>query len=77
MPDAGRLSVAQCFLMWTISRYQVVSRFTPSMCRFSPTCSEYTRIAVQRHGAVRGICMGLRRISRCHPFHAGGHDPVP
>jgi putative membrane protein insertion efficiency factor len=76
--DAGeRLSLGQRIVMWTIGRYQAVSRFTPPMCRYTPTCSEYTRIAVERYGVSRGIWMGIRRISRCHPFHEGGHDPVP
>lgn len=46
-------------------------------CRFLPTCSEYTYEAVEKHGAARGAYLGLRRILKCHPFHAGGHDPVP
>jgi uncharacterized protein len=53
-----------------------VSPCLPSACRFSPTCSEYMMEAVDRHGAARGIGMGLRRLLRCHPFHAGGFDPV-
>ena len=46
-------------------------------CRFTPTCSEYTRIAIEKYGAVRGIFMGLKRISRCRPHGGFGYDPVP
>jgi len=46
-------------------------------CRFLPTCSEYTYQAVERFGAGKGAYLGLRRILKCHPFHAAGHDPIP
>lgn len=46
-------------------------------CRFHPTCSEYAIEAVQRHGALRGGWMAVRRVGRCHPFNPGGYDPVP
>jgi len=49
----------------------------PSQCKFLPTCSEYAYVAVVRHGWLRGGWLSLRRISRCHPFSQGGHDPVP
>jgi len=46
-------------------------------CRFSPTCSEYARVAVERFGALKGGYLAIRRILRCHPFNPGGWDPVP
>ncbi len=46
-------------------------------CRFYPTCSEYTHEAIQKHGLFKGILLGTKRLLKCHPFHAGGVDPVP
>jgi len=53
-----------------------ISPILPSACRFYPTCSEYMFQAVEKHGAARGVWMGLRRLVRCHPFCEGGFDPV-
>lgn len=46
-------------------------------CRFYPTCSEYTHEAIHKHGLFKGIFLGTKRLLKCHPFHAGGVDPVP
>lgn len=54
-----------------------ISRWTPSACRFTPTCSEYAAQALAKHGAWKGSGLALRRICRCHPFQPGGDDPVP
>lgn len=46
-------------------------------CRFVPTCSEYTKVAIEKYGFFRGVCMGVSRISRCRPGGGWGYDPVP
>ncbi len=50
---------------------------TDKICRFTPTCSRYTYLTVEKYGAVKGLLLGLRRIVRCHPWNKGGYDPVP
>ena len=68
----------QRFLIILIKGYRLIlSPWLGNQCRFHPTCSEYGLEAIERHGALRGAWMTLRRIGRCHPFHAGGYDPVP
>lgn len=60
----------------SIYRYTLGSLLPPA-CRFHPTCSCYAIEALERHGSLKGLWLSARRIARCHPWHPGGHDPVP
>lgn len=65
-------------LRGAIRAYQiVVSPLLGPHCRFAPSCSEYAREAIERHGVARGLRLAAARVARCHPFHDGGFDPVP
>lgn len=56
----------------------MLSPFLGRNCRFHPTCSAYAHQAIEDHGTVKGVWLGLKRIAKCHPFHKGhAHDPVP
>lgn len=65
-------------LIALIRFYQLcISPMLGPHCRFTPTCSQYALEAIKTHGALKGIILSIKRISKCHPFHEGGHDPVP
>ncbi|GAB6080907.1 membrane protein insertion efficiency factor YidD [Hydrogenophilus hirschii] len=65
-------------LVVLVRGYQyLISPWLGQNCRFTPTCSQYLIEAVERHGVVRGLWLGVKRVGRCHPWHPGGDDPVP
>ncbi len=69
--------VARALLVLLEGYRQWISPLLGPRCRFAPSCSAYAAQALQLHGAGRGSWLAVRRIARCHPFHPGGHDPVP
>ncbi|MGQ9642680.1 MAG: membrane protein insertion efficiency factor YidD [Ignavibacterium sp.] len=61
-----------------IKIYQIfISPLFPSSCRYTPTCSQYTLEALKKYGVLKGLWLGIKRISRCHPWGGSGYDPVP
>ncbi len=65
-------------LLALIRAYQyLLSPWIGNSCRFSPTCSHYACQALEKYGTLRGVWLATRRLLRCHPWHPGGHDPLP
>jgi uncharacterized protein len=65
-------------LIALVRGYQIVlSPLLPAACRYYPSCSAYAVEALEKHGALRGSWLAAKRVARCHPFRAGGYDPVP
>lgn len=76
--EPGRSTALARLLAAPVRAYRLLlSPLLPARCRFAPTCSSYALEALGVHGARRGLWLAVRRLTRCHPFCAGGHDPVP
>lgn len=78
--------MAKKLVVWLIVLYQrtlspdhgLLKFFYPAgVCRFTPSCSEYTKAAVMKYGVLRGISLGVKRVGRCRPGNPGGYDPIP
>jgi len=69
--------VARILIAALVIWHRFVSPALGPACRFEPSCSRYAAEAIRRHGVMRGSILASRRVARCHPFHAGGYDPVP
>ncbi|MBM3297767.1 MAG: membrane protein insertion efficiency factor YidD [Candidatus Aminicenantes bacterium] len=76
--EKGAPAPMKAAVLFLISAYRLLlSPFLGKNCRYEPTCSLYTREAVEKYGVLKGSWLGIRRLARCHPFHEGGIDPVP
>ena len=72
------MNLLQRLIILPVRFYQrAVSPLLPPACRYTPTCSQYMVEAVAKHGALKGLYLGIRRILRCHPWGGHGYDPVP
>ena len=74
--NVGRTLKALLIQLITLYQY-TLSAFIGRQCRFEPSCSQYTKEAIELHGSIKGLILGARRVSKCHPWHEGGCDPVP
>ena len=70
------MNIRKLFILPIILYQRLLSPILPSSCRFTPTCSEYTKQAIIKHGIIRGTYLGIKRISKCHPWGKSGYDPI-
>lgn len=70
------MNIRKLFILPIILYQRLLSPMLPRSCRFTPTCSEYTKQAITKHGIIKGTFLGIKRISKCHPWGKSGYDPV-
>ena len=70
------MNIRKLFILPIILYQRLLSPILPNSCRFTPTCSEYTKQAIIKHGIIKGTFLGIIRISKCHPWGKSGYDPV-
>ncbi|MEC8702766.1 MAG: membrane protein insertion efficiency factor YidD [Bacteroidota bacterium] len=70
------MNIRKLFTLPIILYQRLLSPILPSSCRFTPTCSEYTKQAIIKYGIIKGTFLGIKRISKCHPWGKSGYDPV-
>jgi uncharacterized protein len=69
--------IRKIFILPVLFYQYALSPLFPASCRFTPTCSDYAKEAIMKHGIFKGFWLSIKRISKCHPFGGSGHDPVP
>ncbi|MEQ8584175.1 MAG: membrane protein insertion efficiency factor YidD [Marinoscillum sp.] len=69
--------IRKLFILPVLFYQYSISPLFPSTCRYSPTCSNYAKDAIMKHGVFKGTWLAIRRISKCHPWGGSGYDPVP
>lgn len=76
MASVKKIAIAPFLrIIWFYQKF--ISSWTPSSCRYSPTCSTYTKTALERYGLIKGGKLAIKRIFSCHPWGGQGYDPVP
>ena len=69
--------MTRVLIVFVVAYRYALSPMLGRSCRFHPSCSAYAQEALERHGALRGVWLAVKRVGRCHPWHPGGYDPVP
>ena len=70
------MNIRKLLILPIILYHYLISPLFPGSCRFKPTCSEYTKLAILKYGFFKGILLGIKRLSKCHPWGDSGYDPI-